>query len=105
MSIRLPIERIQNSSGQAQYRWYQTASTIIGPRKVEHTGPVPSTMVQAIEELITVATVQALEITNLKRTIERLEKELTKKEEIANIPKKADKTDRVDSPSLKTKRT
>ncbi len=65
----LPIDVLPNTS-PPQFRWKQVITTPIGDRVIEHCGPLPPSMEDAITSLITLAKMLKQENAELKKQVE-----------------------------------
>lgn len=64
-SIKLPIDVVPGVR-PLTFHWYQTTRSLGGKRELEHVGPLPPSVEDAVSDLIELAKKQAKEIAELK---------------------------------------
>jgi hypothetical protein len=67
--MNLPIDIVPNTS-PPHFRWRQIVSTPVGDRMIEHSGPLPPSMEDAVAALIGLAKRLEMENTDLKKQIQ-----------------------------------
>ena len=83
MSLNLPIEVV--GTNPPVFRWRQVVHTPIGPKVVDHSGPVPPTIEEALVALIGITRQQQQEIIGLRKQLEQAET-TSKKVQVVSPP-------------------
>ena len=65
MVANLPIDVVSDSP--LRFKWRQDLCTVVGQYKISHEGALPSSVEEAVAELVRMAKAQSVEIEDLRR--------------------------------------